>query len=330
MKNAFCFLVVALLFAQISFAQKSGAGKPVKIIFDSDMGPDYDDVGAIAVLHALADSGYAEILATIASNKYEGVASVMNIFNTYYKRPGIPIGVPRGEAVNSKDPQHWTDTIIAKYPHKIKKNSQVPDAVELYRKILASQPDKSVTIVTVGFVTNLAKLLETKPDKYSKLNGMELVTKKVKQLVSMAGGFPTGREFNVFSDSLSSKIVFNRWPTKVLFDGFEIGVQVKTGLPLTKNTSIKNSPVKDVFSLCIPMSDYDAEGRRSWDEIAVLIAIKGVSPWFSETHGKIIIHDDGSNVWDVNGKEQSYITPLLPLSSVEDTINKLMMHNPRK
>ena len=63
--------------------------KPVAIIFDSDMGPDYDDVGAIAMLHAYADSGYANILATVASTKYEGVAAVFNVFNTYFKRPGI-------------------------------------------------------------------------------------------------------------------------------------------------------------------------------------------------------------------------------------------------
>ena len=41
---------------------------PVKIIFDTDLGPDYDDVGALAFLHAMADSGKAEILATISSN----------------------------------------------------------------------------------------------------------------------------------------------------------------------------------------------------------------------------------------------------------------------
>jgi len=31
--------------------------EPVKIIFDTDFGPDYDDVGALAFLHAMADSG---------------------------------------------------------------------------------------------------------------------------------------------------------------------------------------------------------------------------------------------------------------------------------
>src|SRR5258708_33123176 len=77
--------------------------KPFAIIFDSDMGPDYDDVGAIALLHAFADSGYVKILATVASTKYEGVAAVFNVFNTYFGRAGLPIGVPKGKALALKD-----------------------------------------------------------------------------------------------------------------------------------------------------------------------------------------------------------------------------------
>ena len=45
--------------------------KPIKIIFDTDFGPDYDDVGALAFLHAMADSGKIEMLATISSKKHE-------------------------------------------------------------------------------------------------------------------------------------------------------------------------------------------------------------------------------------------------------------------
>jgi len=56
--------------------------KAVPVIFDSDMGPDYDDVGAITILHTLADKGEAKILATMASTNYEGVAGVLNVFNT--------------------------------------------------------------------------------------------------------------------------------------------------------------------------------------------------------------------------------------------------------
>src|SRR5688572_29379947 len=72
--------------------------KPVNVIFDTDMGPDYDDVGAITLLHAFADQGEANILATMASTKYEGVAAVLNVLNTYFKRPDLPIAVPKGQA----------------------------------------------------------------------------------------------------------------------------------------------------------------------------------------------------------------------------------------
>jgi len=38
---------------------------------------------------------------------------------------------------------------------------KLPDAHTLYRKILAKQPDSSVTIISIGFSTNIARLLLT-------------------------------------------------------------------------------------------------------------------------------------------------------------------------
>src|SRR5688572_14427343 len=158
-KFIFCFcLMIACL---SSPAQEQ---KRMPVIFDSDMGPDYDDVGAITLLHAFADSGYVKILATIASTKYEGVAAVFDVLNTYFKRPDVLIGVPKGQALGLKDSQHWTDTLLLNYPHSIKKNDEALSAMEAYRRLLASQPDRSVTIITVGFLTNLADLLQSLPD----------------------------------------------------------------------------------------------------------------------------------------------------------------------
>ena len=304
--------------------------KPVAIIFDSDMGPDYDDVGAIAMLHALADSGHANILATVASTKYEGVAAVFDVFNTYFKRPGILIGVPKGNALNLKDFQHWTDTLLLKYPHHIKTNDEVPDATEVYRKVLSSQPDKSVTIVTVGFLTNLSALLQSPADKYSKLNGKELVRQKVKQLVCMAGKFPAGSEFNVNRDAKASQFVFDNWETPVLLSGFEIGVKIKTGLPFIHDEIIKNSPVKDVFRICIPMSQEDSAGRSSWDETAVLVAIKGYKPWYNIENGKMIVAKDGSNTWNTEPSLHSYLVEVQSPILVQGIINTLIMHQPVK
>ncbi|HZX58352.1 MAG TPA: hypothetical protein VFE54_06490, partial [Mucilaginibacter sp.] len=131
MKHCIILFCISTLITTASYAQKHT--RPVDIIFDSDMGPDYDDTGAITILHALADSGQATVLATMASTKYEGVAGVLNVFNTYFNRPNTPIGVPKGDALELRDWQHWTDTLLAKYPHQLKTNDEAWDAVKLYR-----------------------------------------------------------------------------------------------------------------------------------------------------------------------------------------------------
>jgi len=303
---------------------------PVKIIFDTDLGPDYDDVGALAFLHAMADSGKAEILATVSSNKHELVAPSIDVINTYFGRPGLLIGAPKTIGVNLGSSQHWADSIVVKYPHKTDKTSEAEDAVTVYRKILNSQSDNSVTIVTVGFLTNLNNLLKSQPDNISPLTGKELINKKVIQLVSMAGKFPAGREFNIYMDSTSSKYVYENWPGNVIFTGFEIGWDIRTGLRLM-NSDINGSPVKDVFKISIPLSEEDKYGRMSWDETAVLIGVYGTEGFFDTIRGNIIINPDGSNKWEnnPNGKHM-YVKQKMGINEMSIFIEDRMMHVPVK
>lgn len=302
--------------------------EPVNVIFDSDMGPDYDDVGAITLLHAFADSGRANILATIASTKYEGVAAVFSVLNTYFNRPDVPIAVPKGDAIEEKDFQHWTDTLRANYEHSINSNDEVADAVDLYRKLLASQPDTSVTIITVGFLTNIANLLKSEADDYSPLNGEQLVKKKVKKMVSMAGKFPSGSEFNVAEDAEASRYAFSHWNRPLIFSGFEIGEKILAGLPLINNEEIQGSPVKDVFRISINMRDEDKNGRKSWDQTAVLVAIAGHEPYYTLKAGHIAVDAKGHNTWSTKNKGQYYLVSKTSPSVVEKVINEMMMHQP--
>ena len=321
-------LIPATLLFLFGCADRKENPRPMKIIFDTDMGPDYDDVGAITLLHAYADEGKAEIIATMASTKYEGVAAVLNVLNTYFKRPGIPVGVPKGNALTLRDFQHWTDSLIANYPHKIRTNDEAPDAVSLYRKILSHQPDSSVTIVTVGFLTNIANVLRSPSDSISPLSGMDLVHHKVRNLVSMAGKFPEGSEFNIREDAVSAKFVFENFKNPVLFSGFEIGEKIRCGLPLVRNPGIHNSPVKDVFRISIPQARQDSAGRMSWDETAVLVAINGTHPYYKVQKGAIEINEDGSNRWHRDAGNQGYLLEVQPSSQVQRVIDSLLMHAP--
>jgi pyrimidine-specific ribonucleoside hydrolase len=327
-KLSFLILLTLTILTGCTNQVRKNSGIPVKIIFDTDLGPDYDDVGALAFLHAMADSGKAEILATVTSNKHDLVAPSIEVINSYFRRPELVIGAPKTEGVNLGSSQHWADSIVAKYPHTIKSTSLVADAVDVYRNILSQQPDNSVTIVTVGFLTNLDNLLKSQPDKISPLNGKELVTKKVRRLVSMAGKFPAGREFNIYMDSVASKNVCESWPGEIIFTGFEIGWEIRTGLRLM-NSEVKNSPVKDVFRISIPLSAEDKDGRMSWDETAVLIGVYGTEGFFDTVRGKIIVNQDGSNSWenDTNGK-QYYVKQKMPVPQMSTFIEDRMMHVP--
>ncbi len=316
--------LLSILFALMSLPGLTQiTTKPVPVILDTDIGPDYDDVGAIAVLHTLADKGEAIPLAIMASNKNEFVAPTINLLNTYFGRPDLPIGAPKGKAADIGAWQKWPQMLLAKYPHSVQSTSEVPDAIYVYRKILSQQPDHSVTIVTIGFLTNLSNLLYSKPDEFSSLNGTELVKRKVSKLVSMAGGFPKGREFNLLIDSVASAHVFNNWPTLVIFSGFEIGKDIKTGLGLVHDTAI-SGPVKDVFAFCIPKAKEDSAGRMSWDETAVLVAIRGVKPYFGVKKGHIIING-GNNEWkDSSNMSQYHLTKAMPAIEISAILEMYM------
>ena len=134
---AMCMLAIGTL------CSCSSNHNTTRIIFDTDMAPDYDDVGALAILHALADSGEARILATVSSNQCPSCVPCIEVINTYFGRPDIPTGCVRGDAQN-RDTWHtglrWTEELPKRYPHKTKSSNESEDATKLYRRVLAEQP----------------------------------------------------------------------------------------------------------------------------------------------------------------------------------------------
>lgn len=302
----------------------------IRIILDTDIGPDYDDAGAMAVLHAMADSGKVQILGTFSSNKDSLVVPTIDLLNTWFGRPGILTGSPKKGGVSISSSQHWPDSLVSRFPHKIKSSRSAPDAVTGYRRVLAEQPDNSVTIVTIGFLTNLGNLLQSPPDQLSKLNGKELVARKVKRLVCMAGGFPMGKEFNVDMDAAASKYCFENWPGEIIFSGFEIGEKIKTGLRLVRKSGPDN-PVREAFRIAMTGSAEDRGGRMSWDQTAVIIAVYGTDPFFTTVRGSIKVNNDGSNAWENNplGKH-SYVRFNMTPESIGQFIEDRMMHIPLK
>jgi inosine-uridine nucleoside N-ribohydrolase len=311
--------------------QSESKTPPVDIIFDTDIAGDYDDVGAMALLHAFADKGEVNILATISSNAFQTTIPTISVLNTYFGRPEIPCGITKKQLPNQACSQKWAEAIIAKYPHNLMSNDGAMDAVKLYRKILAQQQDHSVTIVTVGFFTNLADLLDSKPDEYSALSGKELVHKKVKLLISMAAALPEGKdrgsEYNVHIDAPSSQKVFSEWNTPFILSPFGIGEKIFTGIRLINNADIQNSPVKDAYQIALT-ADKNTTGRMSWDQTAVLVAARGYETYFNSKKLNLKIEDDGSNVL-IPGEKFIWLTFKNSPMEIQTIIEDLMMHQPK-
>jgi len=324
-------LFITLITCIISVAGCTGGSdsRAVPLIFDTDMGPDYDDVGALTLLHALADSGEVRLLATVSSNMNEFAVPCIDVINTYYGRPDLPVGRPlKGPDIADFHQEKWMEALPARFPHKINKTGDAPDAVKVYRSILAKEKDASVVIVTVGFLTNLAALLESQPDEYSTLNGKELVREKVKLLVSMAAAVPSGSEYNVNVDAPASQKVFNEWPTRFIISSFEIGLQIRTGKRLI-NSSIAETPAKTTFSIMLKQEN--PEGRMSWDQTAALVGVRGVKKYFDVVKGRVTVASDGSNTWqDEPEGPHERLTWKMPIEELTSLIEGLMMHEKKK
>jgi inosine-uridine nucleoside N-ribohydrolase len=298
LRRNFWIATLALMFATWA-TPKMFAQAPVRVIFDTDVGNDVDDALALAMLHAFESRHEARLLAVTITKDNKWAAPYVDLVNTFYGRPQIPIGMVRGGKTPNSDPliqvpaERRNPDGSYVYPHKITDGAQAQDAVALLRKTLAAQSDESVVIVQVGFSTNLARLLDTKADAASSLDGFSLVKQKVRLLVVMAGNFATGDpEFNLQQDVPSAQKVFNQWPTPIVDSGFEVGAAMLFPAARIERdfAYTKNHPVADAYRSYKTMP-YD---RPTWDLTAALYAVRPNDNYFSlSAPGKITVLDGG-------------------------------------
>jgi len=308
-------LVLLVLVANVLHAAAETTTSPVNIIFDTDMGSDCDDAGAMAVLHTLADRGEANILAVIFSsgrNPY-GVG-VCDAINTYYGRGNLPLGQYKKDDVG--DPRDSFSRVVATntktYGHDIV--STAPDLLEVYKKVLEKQPDNSVTMVTVGHPHALSHLIDDPA-------GLNLVRLKVVRCISMAGAPDTPQnEWNFCQPGMEKYVanVLKNWPTPHYFS--PAGEEVITGNRKLPDTPREN-PVREVYK---HYNDALHKGRSSWDQLAVLAAVR--PHLFHQTRGVLKQDDQYRLLWmsAETTARQYRVTPKLGKPEMELLVEDLM------
>ena len=284
----------ALLIYLGVFVLVQAAQTPVPLIIDTDIGGggcnDVDDVMAVCLANALADNGEADLLGVVVNSEPENCPGVVSVLNHYYGRDDVPIGSFKGPGLQNSPFLPYVTELVNNWSSPIKNASQVPSSVDVYRRLLAAQPqNNSVAISSIGILTNLAALLQSGPDSHSPLSGFDLVAVKVKVLAVMGGKYPTsgsnpecnlcgcvhGSQEARATAAAASGYVFANMPpnVKIMFSGFEIGVKVFSGARLSDCQPASN-PCRAAM---ISYEGGPNRNRYSWDPLNTLAAVRGAA-----------------------------------------------------
>ena len=313
--------------------------KTVKIIYDTDIGGDCDDAGTLAMLHRLCDKGEAELLAVTHCCSSPYVAGCIDAINTYFNRR-VPIGINYEKPLNGGGT--YAQILCEGFPNEYLSNEypnreKFPDTLTVLRQVLANAEDKSVTLVATGTLCSMARLIASEPDDISPLSGKQLVAQKINRTVVMGGRFfeswpmpifpdgnttgnPVTWEWNIRNSGLSAaQTVCEEWTGELIFSSYEIGSYIKTMVDYPRRVGLQ-SPV----AMAYEVHNHGA-GRCSWDQTAMLDAVRPNTYWHYHEYGKITVDKELITRWqsDKNGKH-TYLLPKTDYEEVRRVIDDLI------
>lgn len=274
-----------------------------RIIIDTDLSRWWDDTTALGIANVLQSQGKVNVLGIVSDIRNPVAVAAIDAIDTAYGHGDIPLGAVAHSDANTAL-HGYSDALARRLPHDVRNSDDVPEAVALYRRLLAQQPDQSVTIVSLGGYTNLAGLIASKA-------GRALVNEKVKRLVIMDGLFPggVGPVTNQKLDlAAAHAVVAGRpgappWPTPMAWvDGLD-GIDTKVGGTLCAKVPAHN-PMRIAYQQlfkCGPVRDGD------WDAPTLLYALGQVPKSFVVLGrgGTAVINAQGGLSWQANSPRRN-------------------------
>lgn len=275
--------------------------QPIQMILDSDFGSSTDDLFALMMLHHYMDDGLVDLKGIVVDREGVKNAELVDIFNTYYGHPDIPIGLERNGVKNPRCfiPYNGVCDLKDTQGNPLFKRTQdmtnCPDGYKLYRQLLSKAEDKSIVIVAIGFVTTLSELFESGADEYSQLSGLDLFGQKVKSVYIQSGRFESGDSlsgYNMRAASKQSAVFYDKLPKNVdlIMSPSNIG-DMMNYLPqdvLVDLSSTEQNPIKAVYT------NYTCDtGQRMWDTNCLVNAVLGDEAYNMSPRGWVRFVDKG-------------------------------------
>ncbi len=303
--------------------------EPLKVIFDTDMDGDNDDVAAAAILHALADSGKAEILAMGVVSRCPYSPACLDAINTYYGRGDLPIGMYKGTTLVQRG-SPYAEKVAERCANEMGLSSEVPDVVGVYRRVLSGQSDSAVTMIAVGQMNNLVDLLASPPDRHSDLSGRDLVQRKVATLFVMAPYFNERNEYqrayNFVSSPQAARELIAQWPTQIKFGEGNLGHRHFIGSRLRETPA--GNPARLAFEAYF--AGKKESKRHCADPATVLYAVCGTQYFDEAGPGACEVREGGFTRWNAAGDKQHFHnTQKLPAGELEQVMEQLLITPPK-
>jgi inosine-uridine nucleoside N-ribohydrolase len=268
--------IPCLLLAPICFGARP-------VIFDTDMGNDIDDALALAMLHALTDRAECDLIGITLTNANPAAVPYIRMVNRFYGRGDLPVGAALKQLKDGSGDGYMATVLRAAGGVH---DGPAESALIVLRRLLSTATDK-VVIVQTGFSSNLAALLDSP-------GGAELARAKVALLVAMAGNFAGGDpEYNVRIDIPSAKAVFERWPTPIIFSGFEIGRDLTFPAASIERdfAYARTHPIAESYRAYSKMP----YNRPTWDLTAALEAVRPDRGYFTRSQaGAVGVESNGA------------------------------------
>lgn len=255
-----------------------------KVIFDTDLGADCDDVMALCLFIAAHKHGECELMGVTSSVQIPASAKCCASVLDFAGLNDIPVySMSENKKYNVAGLDYYASRTLEKFPVDDSRIESVTSWKGI-RKIL-SETDEKVIITATGSLANLAALVESEPDEFSPLDGISLVSEKVERFDVMAGNFAdisdssifvtpqTGNtcEYNIGLNIGASRTFAEKCPVPIVWLPVETGNGIITGKPMVEKHG-QNRPWSLAF-IC----HGSINGRSSWDPATALYTVYGCS-----------------------------------------------------
>lgn len=249
----------------------SSSPAPAKaVIIDTDFASDSDDVVAVRLALCLQDAGMLDIRGIALSTTYSRTPLAVHALCYQDGYGNIPVAMD----TSGNGVQVHTEYVDVMYDMARSRNDY-EQPVQMYRRIL-SESDTKVHIITLGFLQNIQALMNSKPDQYSPLTGLELISEKVDTLY-ITGGNSTGKpSFNFYWTGEkvinAARDVSKNFPARVVFLQSDLGDDTFCG----QFYQTRDSSRRDIVTKALYANDQYG-GVVAWDVFSVWCATQDIN-----------------------------------------------------